>query len=279
MKTKLRRRFALNLAGAVTAASFLSFASPVAAQGPPAPAPTNSSLAKPAPPPAPTIAVPADVQKAMAMPEGADRHAAFVAAVKAWAQTNPIDAINWAAQIQDKAQQRLGLESATSVWIAKDEKAATDWAMNHGSGIQQHFTFGAYGTKNRQAGADWVVQQPKHTAGELGVTVEAWCGHPFNPKAVEAASAWVLQQKLSKEDFVAAVHFVAAAKAWTNPPDGAAWVASLPANLPREDAAQIVANIWSRKTPADIPKLKEWINSLQLPDDQKAKITTAIVVK
>jgi hypothetical protein len=243
------------------------------------PAPgTNNPPAQPA---APSVAtpVPADVEKAMALPDAAARRAALAAAVTAWTQSQPIDAMQWAVKIQDKALQRMALETAGSVWLQNDEKAALAWAMNHGGGLQQHFIFGGYGARHGQAAADWTLAQPQHNAGELGVVVEAWCGHPADPKAVAAASAWALQQKLSPADVSAVLYFIAGARAWANPPDAAAWVTGLPATLPRDAAAQVVVNIWSRKIPADLPKIRAWIDQSPFPADTKAKIAKSLVVK
>jgi len=271
-----------NTALIIATAGLLSLVISASADADPSPA---SAVAPSAvqPQPEPTASskpsAPDDVQKAKNMPEGADRLAALVAAIKTWTLTNPIDAENWAAQ-QDKTLQRPLLDATSTVWLDHDEKAALDWAMNHGNGIQQHFMFGNYGGRHGQAGADWVLQQPNHNSSELGVTVEAWCGHnKDNQKTTEAAGAWVLQQQLSKDDAVAVIHFVAAAKAWNNPPEAADWVLKLPVNLPREESAETVAAIWSRKIPADNPKIKDWINQLPFTDDKKAEVTKAIVVK
>ncbi len=126
--------------------------------------------------------------------------------------------------------------------MGADEKTALDWGIHHGGAYQRHFIFGAYGAKGKQAAAEWTLQQPQHDAG-------------------------------------AALYFVAGSKTWNDSPAAAAWVASLPANFPVSSPAQAVANIWSRKTPADIPKIRDWIQKLPIADAEKASVAKAIVLK
>jgi len=229
--------------------------------------------------PSTTIVVPADVQAAMKMPDGPDKLTALAAAIAPWAKTRPVDAMTWSDQIPTSRLQHLGLQTATVAWLETDEKATINWGLNHADGIEQHFIFGNYCSKYKQAAAEWILQQPQHNAEEVGVAFEAWCCHPYDLKAAQTASDWLLKQKPSKEDAVGALHFVAAGMAWNSPPYAAAWVMQLPVELPRMEAAQHVANIWSRKIPADIPKIQAWITQLPLSADEKATVSKGIVQK
>jgi hypothetical protein len=59
----------------------------------------------------------------------------------------------------------------------------------------------------------------------------------------------------------------------------AAWVAQLPPNFSMLAGAKSVIGIWSRKIPADIPKIRDWIQTLPISDAEKTEAAKAIVVK
>jgi len=207
-------------------------------------------------------AVPADVQAAVTMPVGPDRRTALVAAVTAWAKSNPADALTWAVH-KDKADKEFHKEfhyvipwAICDIWLANDEKGALEWAINH-VGDERAWMIGDYTGHQKTAEdvvnvADWVIKQPKGS-GLMGVVVEAWCK---KEGGTEVAANWIVKQKLSTGDASAGIFYIAVSKARQNPSDAVDWLAKLPEGFPRDAAAKGVAYVWSKKLHLTFQRLR-----------------------
>jgi len=215
--------------------------------------------------------IPPDVLKAVEEalkkpPSSGYRFKALDAAIGDWVKQAPEAAIEWALNQPTENGRRHDMPlTVVTLWLKNDAAAAVAYITNrHGDCMG---TLAAcWGGVDPNAAAAWVAKQPKEKwPAVFSALAEGW-----SRKDPNAAAEWASQ--LPSEQACYTYFMIAGGLAWQNPPAAAAWVAKLPEGDAKNIAAARVANVWGRKIPADLDKIKDWVNQLSIPEAKKAEI-------
>jgi hypothetical protein len=222
---------------------------------------------------APAISAPAEVEKAMGMPEGKEKNAALGAAMKAWAQKDATAGLAWALALSPRefAQVRGNLAMFAQ---GANPGGSADWLIQQGSPAALDALHGILvswaGTDPASASAWCVALQSKDArARKLSFfsVADGLCR-----KKPESAAAWVAQLQPG-EDRLAAVEGTTIIWARGDIVAATAWIKTLtPSEVKR--AAQTVVSVWrfakgTSKTPNPWPTVKEWLDQVPLSPEDK----------
>lgn len=185
--------------------------------------------------PASQVSVPAEVEKAMQMPEGKEKADALGAAIKAWSQKDPIAGLAWMNSLPPNVYAKIRTCAGAYVQGGDPKKSA-----------------------------DWIVQQSSPAASDLLHLVSATWGR-LDPIA---AGAWCVQLQ-SKNAQMREVSFFSVADGICRkkPEQAAAWVAQLPPGEDRLSAVDGTVCIWDR---GDIVAVTTWIKTLSSAEIKRA---------
>ncbi|HEY3319232.1 MAG TPA: hypothetical protein VGP72_02005 [Planctomycetota bacterium] len=177
--------------------------------------------------------VPAEVERAMRLPVGAERTKALQSAAQGWAQNHPAAVLSWLHQLP-RNQQGIGL-NVVGVCARTNGKVSADWSINKGANAWLH-----------QLLVGWAVADPR--------AAEAWCVQTAIPKEVRFLAFASVGDGACRKD----------------PPLAAAWAAKLEANEDRLAAISGVALLWGR---ANMAAATVWVKQLQPLEAQIAART------
>jgi hypothetical protein len=195
----------------------------------------DQAVAASKPPAASPASVPAEIEKAMQLPDGKEKIDAIGAALKSWSQNDPTAGLAWL--------------------LAKPPRLYGQLRGNVAS-----FADGADPGRS----ADWLVQQGSRPALDyLHVMLTTWARTDSN-----AATAWCagLQSKDARAREVS-FYSVADGLCRKKPELAAAWAAKVQAAEDRLSAVGGTTTIWAR---ADIVAATAWIKTLGPPELKRA---------
>jgi hypothetical protein len=225
---------------------------------------------------APAISAPAEVEKAMAMPEGKEKNAALGAAMKAWAQQDATAGLTWALALTPRefAQVRGNLAMFGQ---GANPAASADWLIQQGSPSAFDALHGMLlswaGTDPASASAWCVALQSKDAKARKLSFFSVADG--LSRKKPESATAWVAQLQPG-EDRLAAVEGTTIIWARGDIVAATAWIKTLsPSEVKR--AAQTVVSVWrfakgTSKTPNPWHTVQEWLDQIPLSPEDKAYV-------
>jgi len=177
--------------------------------------PQNATAAAAAP------SVPADVEKAMQQPEGAERTKAIVASAQEWAKKEPMAALAWSLKLPP------ALARNVAGWVAgacgrTHGKETADLVVQNKAYYALHGTLVSWGLVDHTPACEWALAAPK----ELRPVSIFSAADGFCRKDPAAAGEWVLTVP-GDDDRAAAVDGVAMMWFRSNVPGISAWIKKL----------------------------------------------------
>lgn len=205
--------------------------------------------------------VKAAVQEAVKLPPGSGEFfKAATAAMAGWVKTSPIEAFEWAYKQPKIDRKRHYLPLVTMrLWVVNDLPGALAYVEKTPGNPGLGCLLSAWTDQDPTSAAAWAAKQPKEKWQEAIPAV----GEPWARKDPKAASGWLLSLPVDQGCYGYAI--TAATWTWADPAAAAEWVGKLPEGKARNDAAAMVAGVWSRKKPGDAEKIQEWARGITTP--------------
>lgn len=193
---------------------------------------------------------------ASTLPEGDARNEIIGQIARAWSETSPVEAIQWASSLDDKERKRATNE-ALGKWAQSDPEEAADYVDQLADGDRIE------GMLDRVA-SNWARQEPESAAMWLMDMDESadkadamgdvmWNWTVADP---EAASTWLLEQPEgnSRDEGIGAL---AKATFDKDPESAVTWAAHMSDETKRQWAVGVGVNVWLDRDPA---AAREWLN-------------------
>jgi len=217
-----------------------------------------------------SIAQTPEIEKALQMPEGADRTKALVAAALEWEKKSPAAAMEWVCAPSTPKAAGAAMKSLSMDWAARAPLDEIDWLTKRGlkPGTMDfyalHLTVVVWAGKDPNAALEFAKKQPQ---GPIRKNIYNSVAEGWGRADIKAAAAWAAKVP-DTEDRQTAINFVASFWASTKPEEDAAWAQTLPKDDLKFAASKLVP-VWAKKDPA---KAVQWVASLPLSDAEKEEI-------
>ncbi len=177
-----------------------------------------------------------------------------------WVKKSPVEAGEWAWQQPKVDRSRHYLPLVTMrLWAANDLPGALAYVEKTPGNPGLGCLVSAWTELDPAASSAWAAKQPKERWPEVIPSV----GEPWARKDPKAATAWLSSLPVDQGSHGYAI--TAATWSQSDPESAADWVGKLPEGPARNNAATMVARVWTRKKPGDTGKIQEWAKGVTTP--------------
>ncbi|MDB6019415.1 MAG: hypothetical protein JWR19_3904 [Pedosphaera sp.] len=209
------------------------------------------------------------------LPENSSTAGLITTVAERWGSSNPTKALEWAKTLPE-TEKTLAMSSLVGVWAQRDPWAAGNFAAQLPPGETQNeaikSVISSWAGQSPAQTAAWVLQFPAGALQDQGIrqVVSAW--NNLDPEGVQN---WAMNLPAGKTRDAALKNFAQTIAYWT--PEKAAGIVGL-INDPSEQEQSMndIMRSWSEMDPTSA---RNWLAGLNMPEELKARVQSALPMK